>query len=197
MKTHVFDGVHMRFLISVFVDSGCTKQTSNSLPMQISILQLDCYGLRLLFFLLCSLLLLFPAAAGVGEGSSSHGGRMALGRCFLYGVQSPHPLASPKRCAAFALFQITRSNTVCPLCLAFRIAHSNIIGLTRCALVVLLQEARPDMFLRTACTLRFVFQNAFLNHEKRHFAIACAGNFASYECSGDMQFCSVHIAFWL
>ena len=27
MKTHVFDRVHMRFLISVFVDSGCTKQT--------------------------------------------------------------------------------------------------------------------------------------------------------------------------
>ena len=27
MKTHVFDGVHMRFLISVFVGSGCTKQT--------------------------------------------------------------------------------------------------------------------------------------------------------------------------
>ena len=27
MKTHVFDAVHMRFLISVFVESGCTKQT--------------------------------------------------------------------------------------------------------------------------------------------------------------------------
>ena len=27
MKTLVFDGVHMRFLISVFVDLGCAKQT--------------------------------------------------------------------------------------------------------------------------------------------------------------------------
>ena len=33
VKTHVFDGVHMRFLISVFVDSGYTKQTRNRLQV--------------------------------------------------------------------------------------------------------------------------------------------------------------------
>ena len=36
------------------------------------------------------------------------------------------------------------------------------------------------------------------NHEKLHFASACAGNLASYECSGDMQYCSILVLMgWL
>ena len=42
VKTPVFDGVHMRFLISVFVDLGCAKQTRKCVQVEAT---LNRYGL--------------------------------------------------------------------------------------------------------------------------------------------------------
>ena len=85
-------------------------------------------------------------------------------------------------CAIVILLQEARPDmffrTACALRLAFGLLTQT-LGSTRCTIVILLQEARSIMFFRTACTLCFVFRNAYLNHEKLHFAAACAGNFAS------------------